>query len=65
VLHPIHDIALMAVLALWLIPALMVARLADRKGRSFSAYLIACLLFWWPIPLVVALVVRPHTSPAD
>ena len=55
--NPIHLLALVAVLAFWIGPAFLVARVADRKGRSFAAYLIASLMIWWPIPLLIALVV--------
>jgi small-conductance mechanosensitive channel len=55
--HPIHDVFFLIVLvALWILPALLTARLAQRKGRSFAAFLAACLLIGWPIPLIVALV---------
>lgn len=52
----IHDIALLVTLAIiWLIPALLVARLAQRRGRSFEPFLIAALVIPWPIVLLVTL----------
>jgi hypothetical protein len=58
--HPIHDAAFVVgfivVCALWVIPAVLTARLAERKGRNFALFLIAGLVIGWPIPLVVALV---------
>lgn len=56
-----HTFGLLAVLVLWLLPALLVARLAERKGRPFALYLIASLIIGWPIPLLAALIVRPRT----
>jgi hypothetical protein len=54
--NPIHLLALIVVLALYFGPALLAARLAERKGRSFAVYLLASLLIGWPIPLIAALV---------
>jgi hypothetical protein len=55
--HPIHDAAFLIVLILfWLIPAVLIARLARTKGHSFGLFLIASLVIAWPIPLIVALV---------
>jgi uncharacterized protein YybS (DUF2232 family) len=56
-----HTFGLLAVLVLWLLPALLVAHLAERKGRPFALYLIASLIIGWPIPLLAALIVRPRT----
>jgi hypothetical protein len=44
----------------WLLPALLVGRLAERKGRPFALYLIVSLIIGWPIPLIAALIVRPR-----
>jgi hypothetical protein len=64
--NPIHLALLFAVIALFIVPAVLTARLAGRKGRSFAVYLVASLLIGWPIPLLVALVVpnRPGGQPA-
>ena len=62
---PIHDVFVVAVVAVvWIIPALLVARLAERKGRNFAAFLVAALFIPWPITLVVviALPARPAGS---
>jgi hypothetical protein len=40
----------LAVLVLWLPPALLVAKLAQRKGRPFWLYLIGSLIVGWPFP---------------
>jgi hypothetical protein len=55
--NPTHVAVLLVVLALWIGPAILAARIADRKKRSFAVYLIASLLIGWPIPLLAALAV--------
>ena len=63
--NPIHVVLLIALLILWIGPSVLVARLADRKGRSFAVYLIASLIIGWLIPLIAALVVpERHGRPA-
>jgi hypothetical protein len=53
----IHDLVLVVVLMLfWIGPSLLVGRLAVRKGRSFGLFFAAALLLFWPIVLVVTLV---------
>ena len=47
-----------AVIALWLLPSLLVARLAERKGRSFALWLAFSLLFTW-LPLLIAILLLP------
>jgi hypothetical protein len=53
-----HAFGLLGVLVLFVLPALFVYRIAERKGRSGWVYLVASLLIGWPIPLLAALVVR-------
>jgi hypothetical protein len=54
----IHDVGLLATLAIiWLIPALLVARLAERRGYNFQTYLIVALVVPWPITLLVVLII--------
>lgn len=60
--NPIHLVVLLAILLLWILPTILTARLAARKGRSFAVYLIASLLIGWPIPLIAALIVRPRQA---
>jgi hypothetical protein len=60
--NPIHVVLLIALLILWIGPSVLVARLADRKGRSFAVYLIASLIIGWLIPLIAALVVPERRS---
>ena len=58
--HPIHDVAFVlgfiVVCSLWVVPAVLTARLAERKGRSFVVFLVAGLVIGWPMPLLVALI---------
>jgi hypothetical protein len=60
--NPLHVVVLLVVLALWPVPAFLVARLAERKGRSFGVYLVASLIIGWLIPLVAALIVPARRS---
>jgi hypothetical protein len=59
-----HAFGLLGVLVLFILPALFVYRLAERKGRSGWVYLVASLLIGWPIPLIAALVIRRPRDPA-
>ncbi len=52
-----------AVIVLWLLPSLLVARLAERKGRSFALWLAFLLLFTW-VPLLIAILVLPRRAQA-
>ena len=59
----IHDLVVVVVLVLfWIGPALLVGRLAARKGRSFGLFFAAALLLVWPIVLVVTLVMPARRS---
>ena len=58
--NPIHVLSLVVLVALWIVPSILVARLAERKGRSFGVYLVASLLIGWLFPLIAALVIRPR-----
>jgi hypothetical protein len=62
--NPIHLAALLGIILLWLIPTILTARLAERKGRSFAVYLVVSLLIGWPIPLIAALILRPRKTTA-
>jgi hypothetical protein len=55
--NPIHVVLLIALVAFWVVPAVLVARLAEHKGRSFVVYLVASLIIGWLIPLIAALIV--------
>jgi hypothetical protein len=56
-----HLFGLLALIAFWLVPTLVVMRIAARKGRDKWVYFAASLLIGWPLPLIAALVVRPET----
>jgi hypothetical protein len=58
----VHLFGLVFLLVFWFVPALLVAKLAERKGRSFAVYLVASLIIGWVIPLVAAMVVRPQRA---
>jgi len=58
-----HLYGLLALLVLWLVPAILVYRVAERKGRPGWVYLLASLLIGWPVPLLAALVVRRRAPP--
>jgi len=57
-------VLLIVLLALWVVPAVLAARLADSKGRSFGVYLVAALIIGWPIPLLAAAILpaRPEAA---
>jgi hypothetical protein len=63
--NPIHVMLLVALVAFWVVPAVLVARLAGRKGRSFGVYLVTSLLIGWWFPLIAALVVRDRAASDD
>jgi len=60
--NPIHVVLLLVLLSVYLVPAVLVGRLADRRGRSFTVYLIASLIVGWIIPLVAVLVLTPRRA---
>jgi MFS family permease len=60
--NPIHLVFLLAILLLWVGPAVLAGRLADRKGRSFGVYLVAALVIGWPLPLLAALIVNDRRA---
>jgi hypothetical protein len=56
-------IAAVVVLGLFIVvPAYGVGRLAQRKGRSFAAWMAASVILSWAVTLIPALVVRPRRS---
>jgi MFS family permease len=54
--NPIHILLLLGLLLGFVLPAVLVAWLADRRGRSFAAYLIASLVVSWIVPLIAVLI---------
>ena len=62
--NPIHVTLLIALIAVWIVPSVLVARLAERKGRSFGIYLVAALLIGWLIPLIAALILPTRSRTA-
>ncbi len=61
--NPIHAAALLGLIVFWIGPALLAARIADRKGRSASVYLVAGLIVG-PLVLLIALVLPRHRRSA-
>ena len=49
---------LLGVLLLWLLPSYLVARLAERKGRSFGLWFAFALVFSW-FALLIAILILP------
>jgi hypothetical protein len=61
--NPVHIVLLLALVAFWVVPAILTVRLAARKGRSFGVYLVASLLIGWLIPLMAALILPTRRAP--
>jgi hypothetical protein len=51
---------LLGVLLLWLLPSYLVARLAQRKGRSFGLWFGFALAFSWFALLIAILILPAH-----
>jgi hypothetical protein len=61
--NPVHVVLLLALLVFWIGPAVLAARVAERKGRSFAVYLVVSLVIGWPIPLIAALILPRRGVP--
>ena len=48
------------VIAMWVLPAVGVAKIAEGKGRSFALWLAFSLVFSWLWLLIAALIIRPY-----
>ncbi|HEY4452456.1 MAG TPA: hypothetical protein VGN13_12785 [Solirubrobacteraceae bacterium] len=54
--NPIHVVMLLLVLVvIWIGPAILAGRIAERKGREFAVYVIAGLIVG-PLVLLISLV---------
>ncbi len=62
--NPIHILLLLALIFGYVLSAILVGRLADRRGRSFGVYVLASLIIGWVVPLV-ALFVLPKRQHGD
>jgi hypothetical protein len=60
--NPLHIILLLIVLAAWIVPAYLVARLAAQRGRSFGGYLAGGLIFGWLFSLIAAVVISSRPA---
>jgi uncharacterized protein YybS (DUF2232 family) len=58
-------VLLLVLIVCFVFPAVLVARLADRRGHSFAVYLIASLAVSWIVSLLVLLAMpdRSRTVP--
>ena len=57
----LHGAVFWLVLAvLWIIPAGLVARSAERRGHGFRAWFVVALFFPWPLVLVVVSFLSPR-----
>lgn len=61
--NPYHVAILLVVVVVWIGGAVLVGRLAERKGRSFAVYFVASLILGWWLPLLAALIVRRPPNP--
>jgi threonine/homoserine/homoserine lactone efflux protein len=60
--NPLHIVTLLIVFVIfWIGPAVLVARLAARRGRCFACYLVAGLIFGWIFSAILAvfILIRP------
>lgn len=62
---PVHVILLVVLVAFWVVPAVLVARLAQRKGRSFALFMLGGLLIGWLFDVIAAVLLvaaRPSSG---
>lgn len=53
----IHDaVFLTTLVVVWLGPAVLVAKLAQGRGRDFTTFLLVSLIVPWPLMLLIVLV---------
>jgi hypothetical protein len=61
--NPLHiAILLIVIVVFWLGPAVLVARLAARRGRSFAGYLVGGLVFGWVFSAIAAVVISSRPA---
>jgi hypothetical protein len=53
------------ILLVWVLPAYLVARYAQRKGHSFGAFLLLGLLVSWAISFIIAVVLQDKRDAAQ
>ncbi len=60
--NPVHLLLLLMLVAAWLGPALLVARLAQRKGRSYALFLTGGLVVGWLFDAVAGVMLASRPS---
>ena len=56
-------LVVLAIVALWLLPAIAIASYASGKGHSYALFFVVALFVSWPIALFVAIVVEDRGVP--
>jgi len=51
------------IVPLWILPAYLVAKYAERKGQSFAAFMFIGLIVGWFITGIGALLIRDPRTP--
>jgi hypothetical protein len=59
----IGPLEVVIIILVWIVPAVLIARYADRKGHSFVGFLLIGLLTSWVISGIAALVVEDRRAP--
>lgn len=62
---PMEVVLLGVLLLLWLLPALLVGRFAESRGRSFALFFLTSLVISWAISLVVLLILGQRGTPDE
>jgi hypothetical protein len=51
------------IILIWIVPAVLIARYAQRKGHSFAVFLLIGLLISWVVSGIAALLVSDRRAP--
>ena len=63
--NPTHILLLAGLVFGYVVPAVLVAWLADRRGRSLAVYLVASLIIGWIVPLAIVLIAPRRAVSTD
>lgn len=59
----IHDLVFLTILAVfWLGPAVLVAKVAQGRGRDFATFLVVSLVVPWPLMIFIVLALPRRES---